>query len=31
MYEDERTVIAIIYLDNYDEVTQGMDDQLRRI
>ena len=27
MYEDERTVIAIIYLDNYDELTQGMDDQ----
>ncbi|AEH55008.1 DHH family phosphoesterase [Heyndrickxia coagulans] len=27
LYEDERTVIAIIYLDNYDEVTQGMDDQ----
>ena len=27
MYEDERTVIALIYLDNYDDVTQGMDDQ----
>ncbi|WP_409303527.1 DHH family phosphoesterase [Peribacillus sp. SCS-155] len=27
MYEDERTVIAIIFLDNYDELTQGMDDQ----
>ncbi|KYC72983.1 DHH family phosphoesterase [Heyndrickxia coagulans] len=27
LYEDERAVIAIIYLDNYDEVTQGMDDQ----
>lgn len=27
MYEDERTVIATIYLDNYDDVTQGMDDQ----
>jgi c-di-AMP phosphodiesterase-like protein len=27
MYEDERTVIATIYLDNYDELTQGMDDQ----
>jgi len=26
-YEDERTVIATIYLDNYDELTQGMDDQ----
>ncbi|WP_459502790.1 DHH family phosphoesterase [Bacillus sp. C1] len=29
MYEDQRTVLAIIYLDNYDEVTQGLDDQLR--
>jgi cyclic-di-AMP phosphodiesterase len=27
MYEDERTVISIIFLDNYDELTQGMDDQ----
>ncbi|WP_078543270.1 DHH family phosphoesterase [Litchfieldia alkalitelluris] len=27
LYEDERTVIGVIYLDNYDEVTQGMDDQ----
>ncbi|WP_139892025.1 DHH family phosphoesterase [Bacillus sp. D386] len=27
MYEEERTVIGIIYLDNYDDVTQGMDDQ----
>lgn len=27
MYEDERTVIATIYLDNYDELKQGMDDQ----
>lgn len=27
MYEDERTVIATIYLDNYDDLTQGMDDQ----
>ncbi|WP_018663450.1 DHH family phosphoesterase [Heyndrickxia acidiproducens] len=27
LYENERTVIAIIFLDNYDEVTQGMDDQ----
>ena len=24
-----KTVIAIIYLDNYDELTQGMDDQAR--
>ncbi|GIN63316.1 cyclic-di-AMP phosphodiesterase GdpP [Robertmurraya siralis] len=29
MYEDERTVIAIIFLDNYDDITQGMDDQTR--
>lgn len=29
MYEDERTVIAIIFLDNYDDLTQGMDDQTR--
>ncbi|PLR81802.1 DHH family phosphoesterase [Bacillus sp. V33-4] len=29
MYHDERTVIAIIFLDNYDELTQGMDDQTR--
>ncbi|MGG2094311.1 DHH family phosphoesterase [Bacillus sp. S13(2024)] len=29
MYEDQRTVLAVIYLDNYDEVTQGLDDQLR--
>lgn len=28
-YEMERSVIAIIYLDNYDELTQGMDDQTR--
>jgi c-di-AMP phosphodiesterase-like protein len=29
MYHDERTVISIIYLDNYDELTQGMDDQTK--
>jgi len=29
MYHDERTVIAIIYLDNYEELTQGMDDQTK--
>jgi len=29
MYQDERTVISIIFLDNYDEVTQGMEDQTR--
>ncbi|WP_062351040.1 DHH family phosphoesterase [Bacillus kwashiorkori] len=28
-YEEEKPVIASIYLDNYDEVTQGMDDQAR--
>lgn len=28
-YEDERTVLALIFLDNYDEVTQGLDDQTR--
>jgi cyclic-di-AMP phosphodiesterase len=29
MYRNERTVIAFIFLDNYDEMTQGMDDQTR--
>ncbi|WNF37164.1 DHH family phosphoesterase [Bacillaceae bacterium IKA-2] len=29
LYEKEQTVIAIIYLDNYDEVTQGMEDQIK--
>lgn len=28
-YEMERPVLAIFYLDNYDELTQGMDDQTR--
>lgn len=28
-YENEKTVIAVIFLDNYDEVTQGIDDQMR--
>ncbi|MDQ0220957.1 DHH family phosphoesterase [Peribacillus cavernae] len=27
LYEDERTALAFIFLDNYDELTQGMDDQ----
>src|SRR5690606_41980533 len=27
MYEAERTVLVFIFIDNYDEVTQGMDDQ----
>lgn len=26
-YFADRTVIAILYIDNYDEITQGMDDQ----
>ena len=29
LYEEERSVLAIIYLDNYDEMTQGMDDQTK--
>jgi len=29
LFELEKTVIGLIYLDNYDEVTQGMDDQIR--
>lgn len=29
MYEENRTVIAYIFLDNYDELTQGMDDKTR--
>lgn len=28
-YEEEKPVIAIVFLDNYDEVTQGMDDLAR--
>ncbi|WML58288.1 DHH family phosphoesterase [Neobacillus sp. PS2-9] len=28
-YQDERTVIGTIFLDNYDDLTQGMDDQMR--
>ena len=28
-YHEDRTVIAIIFLDNYDDLTQGMDDQMR--
>ena len=26
-YLADRTVIAILFIDNYDEITQGMDDQ----
>ncbi|MED4207266.1 DHH family phosphoesterase [Neobacillus mesonae] len=29
LYQNERTVIATIFLDNYDDLTQGMDDQMR--
>ncbi|ETI66865.1 DHH family phosphoesterase [Neobacillus vireti] len=29
MYHEERIVIATIFLDNYDDLTQGMDDQMR--
>ena len=29
MYQNDRTVIATIFLDNYDDLTQGMDDQMR--
>ncbi|KZB92441.1 hypothetical protein A2U94_05320 [Bacillus sp. VT 712] len=29
LYADERTSIGIIFLDNYDELTQGMDDQVK--
>ncbi|MGG4024300.1 DHH family phosphoesterase, partial [Geobacillus stearothermophilus] len=28
-YEAERLAMAIIFLDNYDEITQGMDDQAK--
>lgn len=28
-YENEKTVLGIICLDNYDEITQGMDDQIK--
>lgn len=28
-YEETQTVVGLIYLDNYDEVTQGMEDQVR--
>lgn len=29
LYEEEETVLGIIYLDNYEELTQSMDDQAR--
>lgn len=28
-YYDDRTVIAILFIDNYDDITQGMDDQTK--
>ncbi|SFG26799.1 c-di-AMP phosphodiesterase, consists of a GGDEF-like and DHH domains [Sporolactobacillus nakayamae] len=28
-YYNEKTVLALIFLDNYDEVTQGLEDQVR--
>jgi c-di-AMP phosphodiesterase-like protein len=28
-FKEAQTVVSFIYLDNYDEVTQGMEDQLR--
>lgn len=28
-FEREKTVVGFIYLDNYDEVTQGLEDQVR--
>lgn len=28
-YHEEETVLGIIFLDNYEELTQGMDDQVR--
>lgn len=30
-YFADRTVIAILFIDNYDEITQGMDDQTRSL
>ncbi|GEL07579.1 DHH family phosphoesterase [Salisediminibacterium halotolerans] len=29
LYENDQTAIGFIYLDNYDEVTQGLEDQVR--
>ncbi|RXZ01118.1 DHH family phosphoesterase [Fictibacillus sp. S7] len=29
LYEEEQTCLGLIYLDNYEEVTQGLDDQFR--
>src|SRR5699024_5243614 len=29
LYQNDRTVLLIIYLDNYEEITQNMDDTLK--
>ena len=29
LYQADRTVIGILFIDNYDELSQGMDDQMR--
>lgn len=29
LYEEEKVVLGVVFLDNYDEVTQGMDDQTK--
>ncbi|MFC7370787.1 DHH family phosphoesterase [Fictibacillus iocasae] len=29
LYDEQQTVMGIIFLDNYEEVTQGLDDQFR--
>ncbi|WP_257351731.1 DHH family phosphoesterase [Pseudalkalibacillus decolorationis] len=29
LYDEEQSVVSLIFLDNYDEVTQGMNDQVR--
>lgn len=29
LYQEDQTVFGIVYLDNYDELTQGMDDQIK--
>ena len=29
LYYEDRTVLAVLFIDNYDEITQGMDDQTR--
>ena len=29
LYYGDRTVIGVLFIDNYDEITQGMDDQTR--